>query len=32
MYEVKKLTKNKVIYNYYDVFTLDKEETLEVGG
>lgn len=32
MYEVKKVSKNKITYEYYDIYTNELIDTLEIGG
>ena len=32
MYEEKKISKDKIIYNYYDIYTNELIDTLEIGG
>ena len=32
MYEVKKITSNKIKYEYYDIYTNELIDTVEIGG
>lgn len=32
MYEVKKISGNKIIYKYYDIYTNELIDTVEIGG
>lgn len=32
MYEVKKVSKNKIVYSYYDIYTNELIDEVEVGG
>lgn len=32
MYEVKNVSNNKIIYEYYDIYTGELVDTLEIGG
>jgi len=32
MYETKEINKDKIIYNYYDIYTNELIDTVEIGG